>query len=390
MDLLNRAYLQLYERFRSMTPGSRLTAGLSAAVVLASLGYLVTHQASSPDVDLMHGATVSASQLQKMEAALGDANLSGYEIRGTSIFVPRGQESVFMAALTKGKALPPNFGAAQHEAASGGSWMELGSQREREKMKIAKQETLAMAIEKMPGIESAYVIYDVDNSPGAFREKLITASALVSGKIDEAMVSTIRQMVAGAIAGLKPENVTVSDLTASKSYGNSTAAGSADDNLYVCLKRTYEQDLTTKILNALAFIPNVTVALSVELDRERILRGKQLKRAPDATDQLKAPQAGPTPPSSQRPNVATVLDNLLGGPPNGDAAAEPKNGSLGIRPPAERETAGPTPVSARVSVGVPASYFKKIWQERNPSQPGATVRMPDASALNQIDRKSVV
>jgi flagellar biosynthesis/type III secretory pathway M-ring protein FliF/YscJ len=225
MDLLNQAYTQLYERFRSMTPGARLTAGLLAAVVLLCSGYLFTHQDSSPEADLMHGVALAAGQIQKMESALAEANLNGYEVRGASIYVPRGQEAVYMGALAKAKALPPDFGTALREAASGGSWMELGSQREHERMKIATQDTLAMAIGKMPGIESAYVLYDVDNSPGAFEPKLITATAVVSGQLNEAMVSAVRKMVAGAIAGLKPENVTVSDLTAGKSYGSSETRG---------------------------------------------------------------------------------------------------------------------------------------------------------------------
>ena len=251
-----------------------------------------------------------------------------------------------------------------------------------------------MAISKMPGIESAYVIYDVDNSPGAFKEKVITATALVSGKVDEAKASVIRETVARSIANLKSENVTVSDLTACKSYGNSKTAGGADDNLYVCLRRTYEQDLKAKILNALGFIPNVTVALSVELDRERIIRTRQFKQALDTAGNRpestaaghshdKDSQAGQTPPSAQRPNVATVLDALLGGSPSGDAATEP-NAPAGARVQVEKESVGPMPISARVSVGVPVSYFKKIWQERNPSEPGMAPKTPDPATLDQI------
>ena len=65
-----------------------------------------------------------------MEAALAKANLTGYEIRGTSIFVPRGQEAAYMAALVKEKALPPNFGEQPDAAASDGSFLESSEQRE--------------------------------------------------------------------------------------------------------------------------------------------------------------------------------------------------------------------------------------------------------------------
>ena len=44
MDLLRRAFAQLHDRFRSMTPGSRLMAALLAAAVLVGLVYLGTQQ----------------------------------------------------------------------------------------------------------------------------------------------------------------------------------------------------------------------------------------------------------------------------------------------------------------------------------------------------------
>jgi flagellar M-ring protein FliF len=381
MDLLNRAYAQLHEQFRSMTPGSRLMAGLLAVVVLLSLGCLFTHQATSPDADLMHGVATSAGQTQKMIAALAEANLNGYEVRGASIYVPHGQEAVYMGALAKAKALPPDFGAAQREAANGGSWTEIGSQRERDRMRIAKQDDLALEICKRPGIESASVHLDMDK-PSGFQEKVLTALASVkpagAGQLDKAQVLAIRHLVAGAIAGLKPENVTVADLN------GPTWCGNPED--------TYELDLKAKILNALAFIPNVTVALSVELDREQI-RSRQSKLALDAAGNRSnnaaaghlynnGAQAGQTPPSDQRSNVATVIDALLGGSPGKEPTTEP-NASTGSRVQVEKETIA-APISARVSVGVPASYYRKVWQNRNPSQSGEAPRIPEQSALDQI------
>ncbi len=142
MDLLNRAFLQLNERLRAMTPGGRLMVILSAAALLG-LGYLFAHPITTPDVDLMHGVPIAASQLPAMHAALAAANLKGYQVReearGLAIYVPRGQEAEYMAALAKAKALPPELGAREREAASAGSPWDVGTQRDRERMMIAKQ-----------------------------------------------------------------------------------------------------------------------------------------------------------------------------------------------------------------------------------------------------------
>ena len=77
MDVLRRAYSQLHDRFRSMTPGSRLMAAMLAAALLVGLGYLGTQQIARPDTDLMHGVPVANSRLPLMEAAFGKAKLKG-------------------------------------------------------------------------------------------------------------------------------------------------------------------------------------------------------------------------------------------------------------------------------------------------------------------------
>ena len=77
----------------------------------------------------------------------------------------------------------------------------------------------------MPGIERARVLYDVDNRPGGpFEGKLVTATIIIkpagAGQLEESRVLAVRHLVAGAIAGLKPENVTVSDLNGRTWHGD--------------------------------------------------------------------------------------------------------------------------------------------------------------------------
>jgi flagellar M-ring protein FliF len=396
MNLFSRAYLQLLlELYRSMAPGSRLTAGMLATVVVLSAGYLLMHQGASPEVDLMHGLPLSAAQLPAIHAALAKANLKTYEVRGTSVFVPRGQEADYMAALAAGGALPPSFGAAQHQAVNGNTMFEFGPQHD-QRMRIAKQDELAQAICKMPGIESAYVLYDIDSKPGGFHEKVITATALVKpagvSQLDEARVSAIRKMVAGAIAGLRPENVAVADLTGRTWYGNADDAAGGGDNVYISLKRTYEQDLKTKILGSLGFIPNVIVEANVVPDRQRYTRIKQDERstAGDRHGSQHAIGAGGKgdrtgrSATAQQPNTATILGSLLGGVRNNEEPTEPEAVEPVSRVQVEKESVGLTPTVAGVSVGVPISYFKKVWQERNPAAPGQPPRTSDRAALDQI------
>ena len=49
MDFLNKAFAQLNDLFRSMTPGGRITTGLLLVVAVVSVGYLFQSQVSGGD-----------------------------------------------------------------------------------------------------------------------------------------------------------------------------------------------------------------------------------------------------------------------------------------------------------------------------------------------------
>ena len=96
MDFLNKAFAQLSDLFRSMTPGARVTAGLLLAVVVISLGYLFRYEVSAADTYLMNGEPIPPSLMPQMEAAFAKAHLDSYEIVGSKIRVPRGQQGTYM------------------------------------------------------------------------------------------------------------------------------------------------------------------------------------------------------------------------------------------------------------------------------------------------------
>src|SRR5690606_16719631 len=95
--------------FRSMTPATRLTTGLLLAVIVVSLVYLFRFQGTVADEDLLSGQSFSSAEISAMEAAFAKAGLSNYEVRGNRVRVPRGQKTVYVAALVDGNALPPDF-----------------------------------------------------------------------------------------------------------------------------------------------------------------------------------------------------------------------------------------------------------------------------------------
>ncbi len=91
--------------------------------------------------------------------------------------------------------------------------------------------------------------------------------------------------------------------------------------------------------------------------------------------------------SAMRPNTPAAIDAPSAGAGDENETPElpPRPPSRGLtRPASRRPDAGVTPVSARVSVGVPASYLKKVWRERHTNPAGQQAAIPDAAALDQI------
>lgn len=367
MDLLHRGYVQWHGLWRSLSPGSRMAAGLLAIAMLLGLVYVGTRPAPGPDAELLRGMPVSAGEWSAMVSALAKANLKGYEIRGNSIFVPRGEEPTYLAALADAQALPLGIGGVMRKSVEAGNPFESREQRE-QRTKIAQQDVLAGIIRSMVGIETAYVLYDIDNRPGGFQQKLITATVSVkavgSAQIDEDRVLAIRHLVAGAIAGLKPENVTIVDLNGRTWYGNTNESRGADESLYVSLQQCYERDLKSKILGALSFIPNVTAETRVVLDRQEIARTRQANDNDGRGD-------------------AAVGANTAAAISGSSAALRCVKGSSAPISTQSRVTV----ISARVSVGVPASYFRKVWQEQQSQMSDQRSAMPDTAALKKISEE---
>jgi flagellar M-ring protein FliF len=54
-----------------------------------------------------------------------------------------------------------------------------------------------------------------------------------------------------------------------------------------------------------------------------------------------------------------------------------------------QRTAGLTPERVTASIGVPASYFLKVWRQSNPTPPGEQPKDPDANDLKRIETQEV-
>ena len=244
---------------------------MALAIVAVSLAWLLAEQASAPEAFLMCGELFSAAELRDMEGAFGQAGLEDYHVDGARIRVPQGQQSKYMAALAEAGALPSDFGEYLRKAVDGNGLMLYGPRQEAQ-LKVAVESELQGVINHFQGVESSFVHIAEETSRGFPQVKTVTASVSVQASrgqaVDERTASAIRWIVASAWGGLKPEGVTVLDLSTKRLFAGplqDATQPAAAGGQYAETKRQLERDWQDKITRLLG-IPGAIVTTNVELE----------------------------------------------------------------------------------------------------------------------------
>jgi flagellar M-ring protein FliF len=405
MDLINKAYAQLAELFRSMTPGTRIAVGLLLAVVVVSLVYLFQYQAVGGDEFLLDGRPFSASEMTAIEAAFAQAGLGKSTIVGNRIRIPRGQKEVYLAALADNNALPADFSKYMDEAAASDN--PFASTRSLELKRLnAKQKELALIISRMRGIASATVQYDEEIKHGLTRTKSKVAMVAVqttSGSLEQDQIKAIRNIVASAYAGLDRQNITITDMTSNLSFGGTAGPDGMpdDESLYASHKQKYERDWQRKIAEQLSMIPGVIVGVNVELSPE-LQNSSQIVKIdpkPVTVSSSEFTKEASQQPASGGGRPGAVPNGVVGNQPVAISTSSqgPQSETSETRSQVQNlsgheqrviETAALVPTKVTASIDVPASYYTRIWNERNPSPAGQTAKTPDVAELAKIETET--
>ncbi len=403
MDFLNKLFAQLNDLFKSMSPGARMTAGLLLVAVVVSLGYLFNSQSSGADTFLLNGQSFSADELSAMEAAFGKAGLSDYSVDGSRVRIVKSRQAAYLGALADGGALPARFGDHLNSAATSPGPFTSRAQQE-EMMKVAKQKELAMVIRSMNGIENAVVHYDIQKRTGGLsNNQVVTASVSVKPRgnmqLEENRVPMIRSLVASAIAGLSPANVTVVDING-RAYGGGGAngVGGFSEDPYLNMTRAYKEMIENGIRDSLAYVPGITATANVELDREMLKDITDTKVDPKTIKIFDKTQENSTTSTqsnggagaraglaAQQPNAPASLPAGGGGSQNEETRTTSESQSTASTLISKIKMAGLTPKRVAVAIGVPSDYFEQVWHLQNPPAEGAEKKKPDAAALAGIE-----
>lgn len=256
--------------------GSAQRIQLLAIVALLTLAFVALFTSQNQlepterITDLFHGRQLSDEEIEYVEVALGGAALTDYRIDGRRIQVPSQKRAEYMAVISDAKALPRSFHSLKEDAIKSASLIETSGHRS-QRLHHALEQEARLAICALPGVVDAFVHIDskVDNS---FRSET-RQTAVVGVKsspvqpLDEQAFRTIQAMLLGFRAGLKPEDVTIADLTSGHFF-----RGSLDLQTSQSLLDIRKADLARKwknrILAAIPFAPDAQVNVRILADEE--------------------------------------------------------------------------------------------------------------------------
>ena len=377
MDFLNQATAQVRELFLSMNPAARITSALLLGVIVVSLGYLVQSHGGGADEYLFNGEFLRPREADRIEAAIATAKLSDYVRVGNRFKVPRGQKSVYLAAVADAGALPTNFDTLLSDTLDSSPL--LSDATRKQQWKAARERQLSNLVQMMAGVEDANVLYDIRPARG-FEKEQITATVSVmpepSAEFGPLQARRISDAVAGAIAGLAPGDVTIFNLSDGSQLGGGGGLDAANfDEPYYQTRIAYEQRMRESI-EKLLMIPGARVGVTAELDTAlskdvrtistsgegaavRVVKSEE-EALNDRTE-----DRGPVGPRAQGPS-RTGQEAAVAKSSN-----EVKNfheDTESFVPTTEEllSQAGLTPERMRVTVAVPTAYIESIWRERNP------------------------
>jgi len=293
-----------------------VVAGATIAMFAAILA--MSGMAGKPTMGLLY-AGLSGSSSGEVLAALDQRGVV-YEVRGDSIFVPVADRDSLRMSLA-GEGLPATGGAG-YELLDGLSGFGTTSQMFDAAYWRAKEGELARTIVASPHIRDARVHIAAATGQPFRRDQRPTASVTVTstaGGMSPAHAKALKFLVASAVAGMQPDDVSVIDRDGGLIMaGDEMSPMMGGDDRAADLKRNVERLLEARVGYGNAV---VEVAVDTVTEREAIMerRFDPQGRVAISTEVEERSNSA----TDSRSGAVTVASNL----PAGDAANQDGNSS---------------------------------------------------------------
>ena len=387
MQALQRTLQTITGQLRGLSPTARMLIGSLMIILVMALLLVSVYAGRQSMVPLGLNATMSQDAKARAASYL-DARGIPYKDLGGDLQVPVEQKYTILAQLTDQQLISAdqiNFEALVKDASPF-----LTTAQSRQRYLIAKMNILGSMISQMNGIQRATVVIDQPEGSPALGKAHIAPTASVNvtprGELSQQQVDAIAQLVARSHAGLTTANVAIIDARTAKAI-SARSADVMSSTKYMEVKLATEQQARRTLEEALNFIPGVVVAVNAQVDTSEVVTQKST---------IDDPKVGPTMDSSR--SITSVTPSPAGAPgvqsnvgtsitlPGRNAAqmTDERRESRSIpvfgRDERQIKDGKGYPLQINASIGVPRSYFVRLFQERE-AKPDA---QPDAATLDML------
>lgn len=291
-----------------------ILVGSTLGVFVAILA--LARVSSSPTLSLLY-AGLDPHASGEVIAAL-DGLATPYEVTGDAIYVPNELRDELRMQLA-GEGLP-SAGGGGYEILDGLSGFGTTSQMFDVAYWRAKEGELARTVLTMPLVRAARVHIAQGSTDGFMRGRKMSASVTVTlagGSLTSEQANALRHLVASAVGGMQPGDVSVIDSVSGLISETDKSSAMAEDIRAADIKKNVERILSARVGAGNAV---VEVALDLVRDREAI---SEKTFDPQARVAISSDNEKRSESASERDPGVTVASNL----PEGDGSAGDKGTS---------------------------------------------------------------
>lgn len=268
MDAWHRTFDQLRTVVRGLSVTQRASLLVVTLGMLAAIGWFAFGEVLARDEFLLGGKDFSTEELSRTQAALKTAGLLRARVVGRKISVPAAEADRYTAAALAQQTLPAQF-AAEFDRMQSKVNVFTSTEQRRELLEEARKTRLAQILRAIPEIEDAVVEWDRPKATSMFRPAPQLAAHVSvrprgGAELSPELVQSLKQFIAGALAGAETDDVTVVDMNTSRVYGRRSAESAASDRTDGLAKQQ-ASEYSSRITQALQYIPEVLVSVNVEL-----------------------------------------------------------------------------------------------------------------------------
>lgn len=371
MSPLRQTADSLRETLYAMPMQSRVIVGLLVVAIAVAMAFLVQGGSTSNEEYLFGGRTFGENELDEIELAFSRAGLNSWSREGRRLQIPAETRNEYYAALEESTSLPLSLRTSVQQAINSTNPLESNEQRLSREMH-AKEQDLGAKIEAFPDVRWSSVEYDRGERRGLSTSRPQSASVVVTPEglepLSRARIQMIKELIRGSYAGMSVDDVVVIDTNASTSLADAN-----DDDPMLRKRREAEAMVEQKVRSMLVDYGPIRIAAYADIDPTMEVEKTVLKYDSERTttnETSRKMESQSNRPSNQ--GVPGVVPNAIGNRAASiDAEAETNrlkeeeresNGVVGQQYESSR-TASLQVRRVRVSVGLPSSFYQRIWPQ---------------------------